>query len=76
MNTTMSRGLVRFIAGPVAAASIIAGALGLAAVANATVAINPHAPVVSTQQTSLPNATDTLRDYRDTWSSAAQKRQQ
>jgi hypothetical protein len=35
MNTTMSRGLIRVIAGPVAAAGIIGGALGVAAVANA-----------------------------------------
>ncbi|WP_319452766.1 MULTISPECIES: hypothetical protein [unclassified Mycobacterium] len=41
MNTTTSRGLVRFIAGPVAAASIIGGALGLAAVANASTAPTP-----------------------------------
>ena len=41
MNTTTSRGLIRFLAGPVAAASIIGGALGLAAVANATTAAAP-----------------------------------
>jgi len=35
MNTTMSRGLIRLLAGPVAAASIIGGALGVAANANA-----------------------------------------
>ncbi|HEX3283625.1 MAG TPA: hypothetical protein VHT50_02930 [Mycobacterium sp.] len=45
MNTTMSRGLIRLVAGPVAAAGIIGGALGLAAVANAnTVSISPHTP--------------------------------
>ena len=38
MKTTMSRHLIRLIAGPVAAASIIGGALGLAAVANAHIA--------------------------------------
>jgi hypothetical protein len=38
MNTTTSRGLVRFVAGPVAVAGIIGGALGLAAVANASTA--------------------------------------
>jgi hypothetical protein len=35
MNTTMSCGLIRLVAGPVVAAGIIGGALGLAAVANA-----------------------------------------
>jgi hypothetical protein len=45
MNTTMSCGLIRLVAGPVVAAGIIGGALGLAAVANAaTVSISPHAP--------------------------------
>ena len=37
MNAIMSRGFVRFVAGPVAAAGILGGAaFGLAAVANAT----------------------------------------
>jgi hypothetical protein len=39
MNTTMSRGLTRLVAGPVVAAGIIGGALGLAAVANASTAV-------------------------------------
>jgi hypothetical protein len=39
MNTTRSRGLIRLVAGPVAAAGIIGGALGLAAVANASTAV-------------------------------------
>jgi hypothetical protein len=41
MNTTMSRRLVRLVAGPVAVAGIIGGAMGLAAVANATTAPAP-----------------------------------
>jgi hypothetical protein len=36
MNATMSRTLIRFVAAPVAAAGILGGALGLAAVANAS----------------------------------------
>jgi hypothetical protein len=43
MNTPMSRGLVRLVAGPAAAAAIIGGALGLAAVANASTAPTPPA---------------------------------
>jgi hypothetical protein len=44
MNTTMSRGLIRLVTGPVVAASIVGGALGMAAVANANTAgsIHPH----------------------------------
>ena len=43
MGTPNSRRFVRFGAGPVAAASIIGGALGLAAVVNASTAtIHPH----------------------------------
>ena len=36
MNTTMSRTLIRCVAAPVAAAGILGGAVGLAAVANAS----------------------------------------
>jgi|SRR5690349_10270212 hypothetical protein len=44
MNATMSRTLIRFVAAPAAAAGILGGALGLAAVANAsTVAAAPTA---------------------------------
>lgn len=44
MTATMSRILIRFVAAPVAAAGILGGALGLAAVANAsTVAAAPTA---------------------------------
>jgi hypothetical protein len=44
MNPTMSHTLIRFVAAPVAAAGILGGALGLAAVANAsTVAATPTA---------------------------------
>jgi hypothetical protein len=35
MNTPMSRRLVRLVAGPVAAAGIIGGAMGMAAIAHA-----------------------------------------
>jgi hypothetical protein len=45
MNTTTSRNLIRLVAGPVAAAGILSGALGLAAVANAStngMGTNPH----------------------------------
>ena len=42
MNTTISGGLIRLVAGPVAAASIIiGGALGLAAIAHANTAAHP-----------------------------------
>jgi len=42
MTATMSRHLIRFVAAPVAAAGILGGALGVAAVANAsTVAAAP-----------------------------------
>ena len=44
MNPTMSRTLIRFVAAPVAAVGILGGAMGLAAVANAsTVAAAPTA---------------------------------
>jgi hypothetical protein len=43
MNTTISRGLTRLVAGPVVAAGIIGGALGLAAVANASTDPTPPA---------------------------------
>ena len=44
MNPTMSRTLIRFAAAPVAAVGILGGAMGLAAVANAsTVAAAPTA---------------------------------
>jgi hypothetical protein len=43
MNTTISRGLTRRVAGPVMAAGIIGGALGLAAVANASTDPTPPA---------------------------------
>jgi len=48
MNTTMSRRLVRLVAGPVAVAGIIGGAMGLAAVANASAApaAAPAQPIV------------------------------
>jgi hypothetical protein len=50
MNTPNSRRFVRLVAGPVAAASIIGGALGLAAVANASTAtIHPHTIAGATQ---------------------------
>jgi hypothetical protein len=57
MNTTISGGLIRLVAGPVAAAGIIGGALGLAAVANATIAPapTPAAHVVDAQQADQPN---------------------
>jgi hypothetical protein len=41
MNTTISGGLIRLVAGPVAAAIIIGGAVGLASVANAHTAAHP-----------------------------------
>ncbi|MDX1884785.1 hypothetical protein [Mycolicibacterium sp. 120270] len=43
MNTYISRTLIRLIAGPVAAAGILSGALGMAAVANASTHI-AHQP--------------------------------
>jgi len=44
MNKTMSRGLTSLVAGPVVAAGIIGGALGLAAVANASTAVATAQP--------------------------------
>ena len=44
MNTNMSRNLIRMAAGPVAAAGILVGALGLASVANASAAVDSHGP--------------------------------
>jgi hypothetical protein len=78
MNTATSRGLVRFVAGPVAAASIIGGALGLASVANAstTPTFTQDMPaMVQAQNPHEPSSSDTLRNYRDKWSDA-QKRVQ
>jgi hypothetical protein len=51
MNTTMSRRLVRLLAGPVAVAGIIGGAMGLAALANASTApaAAPAQPIVARQ---------------------------
>ena len=43
MNTHISRNITRIIAGPVAAAGILSGALGVAAVANASTHI-AHQP--------------------------------
>src|SRR5262245_266841 len=44
MNTTTSRRLARLLAGPVAVAGVIGGAMGLAAAANASTA--PAQPIV------------------------------
>ena len=41
MNTTISGGLIRLVAAPVAAAILFGGALGLTAVANAHTAAHP-----------------------------------
>lgn len=46
MNPTMSRTLIRFVAAPAAAAGLLVGALGLAAVANASTF--PAAPTACT----------------------------
>ena len=43
MNTNISRNLIRAVAGPVAAAGILSGALGMTAVANASTHI-AHLP--------------------------------
>jgi hypothetical protein len=62
MNTTMSRGLTRLVAGPVVAAGLIGGALGLAAVANASTAQGATAAHVhppSAGVTITPTGTDT-----------------
>lgn len=52
MNTTTSRGLVAFVAAPVAAAGIIAGALGLSAIAHAstTPAVGPKSGMVVSRE--------------------------
>jgi hypothetical protein len=42
MNATVSGGLIRLIAGPVAAFGIVGAALGLAAVTNASTAADSH----------------------------------
>jgi hypothetical protein len=57
MNTSMSRGLIRFFAAPVAAAGIIGGAtLGLAAVANAPANndVLSHTPLTRTVENPWP----------------------
>ncbi len=64
MNTTMSRGLIRLVAGPIVAASIIGGALGMAAVANASTAgmsIHPHTTTGNTQGGTTGSAGNTTR---------------
>jgi len=47
MNTNATTHLIRVIAGPVAAASILSGALGMAAVANASTHIAHQPPTQS-----------------------------
>jgi hypothetical protein len=46
MNTSWSRRLVRFMAGPVAVAGVIGGAIGLSAIAHAGATLPPH-PIVA-----------------------------
>ena len=56
MNTTISRRLVRIFAGPVAVAGIIGGAMGMAAIANASTApmVTPAQPVVASHAVQQP----------------------
>jgi hypothetical protein len=76
MNTTISRRLVRIFAGPVAAAGIIGGAVGMAAIADASTApmatpaqpvVASHAvqqPIVARHAMQAPASNDVLRSSR------------
>lgn len=56
MNTTTSRRITRLVAGPIAAAGIIAGALGGAALANADTPLpSPHRIPVSPDTSGIPD---------------------
>ena len=68
MSTTISGGLIRLVAGPVAAAIIIGGAVGLASVANATTAAHPISGGVQigstgTHNPDFPLAVDNGKGY-------------
>jgi len=67
MNTTISGGLIRLVAGPVAAAIIIGGAVGLASVANANTAAHPISGGVQigtgTHNPDFPLAVDNGKGY-------------
>jgi hypothetical protein len=57
MNTTMSRRLVRLFAGPVAAAAVIGGAMGMSAIAHAETApmsTPPAQPIVASHAVQQP----------------------